>query len=98
VYGEGRDPEHELAALGERLNAPDADALITSEVKQQLVSNTQMAVDLGVFGVPTLAFGGRFFWGSDTVDWALQFINEPNLFQQPGYEAVTRVQFGVARK
>jgi protein-disulfide isomerase len=98
VYGEGRDPEHELAALGERLNAPDVDALVTSEVKQQLVSNTQMAVDLGVFGVPTLAFGGRLFWGSDTVDWALQFINEPDLFQQPAYEAVTGVQFGVARK
>ena len=48
VYGEGRDPELELAALGERLEVPDVDALVTaSEVKQQLVNNTQRAVDLG---------------------------------------------------
>jgi len=99
VYGEGRDPEHELAALGERLKVPDVDALITAgEVKQQLVDNTQRAADLGVFGVPTLIFRDRLFWGSDTVDWALHFLDEPDLFQQPGYEEAARVEFGAARK
>lgn len=98
VYGEGRDPEHELVAFGERLEVPDVDALITAEVKQQLVNNTKSAADLGVFGVPTLIFRDRLFWGSDTVDWALQFLDEPNLFQQPGYEAAAKVEFGVTRK
>lgn len=99
VYAEGRDPERELAAFGERLGVSDVDALIGAiDVKQQLVNNTQRAVDLGVFGVPTLAFRDRLFWGSDTVDWALQFVDEPNLFQQPGYEAAAKVEFGVARK
>jgi 2-hydroxychromene-2-carboxylate isomerase len=98
AYGEGRDPDHELAALGERLNVRDVNALITSEVKQQLATNTQRAIDLGVFGVPTLVFRDKLFWGSDTVDWAVQFLNEPDLFQQARYQQATGVEFGVARR
>lgn len=98
VYGEGRDPEREFAAFGERLGAADAAAMVAApEVKQQLAANTQHATALGVFGVSTLAFRERLFWGSDTVDWALQFLDEPDLFQQPEYEAAARSEFGVAR-
>jgi 2-hydroxychromene-2-carboxylate isomerase len=98
VYGQGRDPEHEFAALAERLGAPDALSLIsTPEVKQQLIVNTQRAIGLGVFGVPTLVFRDRLFWGSDTVDWAAQFLDDPMLFDRPEYEAAARSEFGVAR-
>lgn len=98
VYGEGRDPELELRTLGERLNVSDVPTLISSpEVKQQLVRNTQQAIDLGVFGVSTLAIRNRIFWGSDTVKWALQFIDEPDLFEQPAYRAAASAEFGVAR-
>jgi 2-hydroxychromene-2-carboxylate isomerase len=98
VYGEGRDPELELRTLGERLNVPDVPTLISSsEVKQQLVLNTQQAIDLGVFGVSTLAIRNRIFWGGDTVKWALQFIDEPDLFEQPAYRAAASAEFGVAR-
>ncbi len=98
VYGEGRDPEHEYTAFAERLGAPDAAALVgASEVKQQLIVNTQRAIGQGVFGVPTLVFRDRLFWGSDTVDWALQFLDEPDLFQRPDYIAAADVEFGVAR-
>lgn len=99
VYGEGRDPEHEFAALGERLGAPDAATLVASpEVKQQLIVNTQSAIELGVFGVPTLVFRDRLFWGSDTVDWVQQFLDDPGLFQRSEYEAAANCQFGAARK
>lgn len=99
VYGEGRDPELELAALGERLGVTDVDARVTvAEVKQQLTSNTQRAIDLGVFGVSTLAFRDRIFWGSDTVEWVRQFIDDPGLFDQPSYQAAARAEFGVERK
>jgi hypothetical protein len=48
VYGEGRDPEHEFAALGERLGAPDAvSSTAAPEVKQQLMVNTQRAIGCG---------------------------------------------------
>lgn len=98
VYGEGHDPEREFPALAERLGAPDATALISApEVKQQLIVNTQRAIGLGVFGVPTLVFRDRLFWGSDTVDWALQFLDQPDLFQRPEYVAAAHSEFGVAR-
>lgn len=98
VYGEGHDPEIELTALGERLNVPDVPSLIAGpEVKQQLISNTQRAIDLGVFGVSTLVVRDRLFWGSDTVDWARRFVDAPDLFEQPAYRAAADAEFGVAR-
>jgi 2-hydroxychromene-2-carboxylate isomerase len=99
VYGEGRDPEHELTAMAERLKVSDVGELVASVgVKQQLVNNTQQAIDLGVFGVPTLLFRNRLFWGSDTVDWVQQFLDQPDLFQQPEYEAAASLKFGTERK
>lgn len=99
VYGEGRDPENEFEVLAERLGVSDPAALVgAADVKQQLVANTQRALDAGVFGVPTLVIRDRLFWGSDTVDWVHQFLDEPDLFEQPAYEAVARAEFGIARK
>lgn len=99
VYGEGRDPEHELTALAQRLNVSNVDELIANpEVKQQLIKNTQAAIDQGVFGVPTLAFKNRLFWGSDTVDWAQQFLDQPDLFEQDEYQAAAHIEFGITRK
>ncbi len=98
VYGEGRDPEMELAALGERLGVSSDPASISSpEVKEQLLRNTQRAIDLGVFGVSTLVVCNRIFWGGDTVEWAQQFVDEPALFEQPAYRAAASAEFGVAR-
>lgn len=98
VYGQGRDPELEFAALGERLGAPDAASLITElEVKKQLILNTERAIISGVFGVSTLVVRDRLFWGSDTVDWTEQFLDEPDLFEQPSYAAAAASEFGVAR-
>jgi 2-hydroxychromene-2-carboxylate isomerase len=98
VYGQGRDPEVEFAAFAERLGAPDAATLIAApDVKQQLIVNTQRAIGLGVFGVPTLVFRDRLFWGSDTVDWAAQFLDDAGLFDRAEYQAAAGSEFGVAR-
>jgi len=99
VYGRGRDPETEFRVLAERLGAPDAELLIGApEVKQQLIVNTQRAIGLGVFGVPTLVLRDRLFWGSDTVDWALDFIDEPQMFDRPEYARAAELEFGSSRK
>lgn len=42
---------------------------------------------MGVFGVPTPVLKNRLFWGCDTVDWALQFLDDPELFARPESEA-----------
>ncbi|HBF49898.1 MAG TPA: disulfide bond formation protein DsbA [Massilia sp.] len=86
IFGEGRDPEVEFDALAERLSVGEPGALIgRPEVKQQLIANTQEAIDAGVFGVPSLVLRGQVFWGNDTVAWATRFLDEPGLFERPEY-------------
>jgi 2-hydroxychromene-2-carboxylate isomerase len=61
----------ELAAVrtvAERVGLdPDdvAAAVHDPEIKQAVRAATQEAIDLGVFGVPTVAVGGRLLWGDD---------------------------------
>jgi 2-hydroxychromene-2-carboxylate isomerase len=99
VFGEGRDAELELPALAERLGVSNLEERIAlPEVKRQLIENTERALALGVFGVPTLRLRERLFWGSDTVDWAADFLDQPNLFEQAEYQAAARCRFGIARK
>ena len=98
IYGEGRDPEVDFAGLGQRLGAANAVVQAArSEVKQQLVVNTQSAIDAGIFGVPTLVLRDRLFWGSDTTDWALQFLHAPDMFDAPEYVAAASSEFGAKR-
>ncbi len=50
----------------------DGSAILASTqnqvVKDQLIANTQMAVDNGVFGVPTFLVGKELFFGKDHLD------------------------------
>jgi 2-hydroxychromene-2-carboxylate isomerase len=39
------------------------------DVKDQLRKNTELALDRGVFGVPTIFVGERSFWGNDRLHW-----------------------------
>jgi 2-hydroxychromene-2-carboxylate isomerase len=45
-----------------------AAAIATRPVKDDLRARTDAALDLGVRGVPTLATGGRLFYGDDRLD------------------------------
>lgn len=51
----------------------DADRLMaearTEAVKQRLRENTQAALDLGVFGVPTMKVRDELFWGFDDLQY-----------------------------
>ena len=42
-----------------------ADAIASPEIKQRLRSETDMALERGVTGVPTVAVGEQLFWGDD---------------------------------
>lgn len=57
------------AALAE--SGLDADALIaaaqTPPVKQELMANTEKAVEQGAFGSPTFLVGGEIFFGKNTL-------------------------------
>jgi len=73
AWGEGRSL-NDLGVLIDvvgrtGLDASDLGARITDErIKSHLRRNTDDAVALGVFGVPTFALDGELFWGHDRMD------------------------------
>jgi 2-hydroxychromene-2-carboxylate isomerase len=65
---------------------------------KNLIDNTSAAAAQGVFGVPTLAFRGQCFWGSDTITWANAFIDKPQMFDSGEMKRAAEIGIGAARK
>jgi 2-hydroxychromene-2-carboxylate isomerase len=57
----------------------DAAALMAlaadAEVKEQLKTLTQAAVDRGIFGAPTFFVGDEIFWGQDRLDFVREALS-----------------------
>ncbi len=81
IWREGRDPSSPegFQGLCERVGMPDAAQRIDDEdVKANLRANTDFAVELGVFGVPTFVVNDQIFWGEDTLPMVLYVARSPN--------------------
>ena len=63
-----------LALLAEQL-APSRDPN-SEEVKAQLRSNAQNAIEHGVFGVPTFEVDGKLFWGLDALPMLSAYMQD----------------------
>lgn len=53
-------------------NLPSAlwmDLISSKEIRQELKQNVQMALNKGVFGVPTFFLQDEMFWGNDSIDY-----------------------------
>ena len=44
------------------------------QVKARLKAVTDVAVERGVFGAPTIFVGGEIFWGQDRLDWVKEAL------------------------
>ncbi len=55
-------------------------------VKDELRDNTERAIDLGLFGVPTILAGGKLFWGCDMTEMAMAHLETPTLFSSGEYQ------------
>lgn len=74
VWAAGRDMANpvEIKAVVEEagLDAPAmAEAIQQPEVKQALIDATQIGVDRGIFGAPTMFVGDEMHFGQDRLDW-----------------------------
>ena len=98
VWRDGGDPNDpaRLAALEKSL-APHRDPQST-EVKQALRVNTDLAIATGVFGVPTFEVDGRLFWGVDSIDMLIAYLQGDPWFGGPGWQAPRTEIAGVARR
>ncbi len=91
VWRDGRLPDLpiEWAELESRLGVTDATASIAEPaIKDALRRETDAAIGLGVFGVPTLAVGNELFWGVDATDMALAYMNARARYDDPEYARV----------
>jgi 2-hydroxychromene-2-carboxylate isomerase len=84
-----------LAELTARL-AP-ARSATDADVKQTLKDNTDQALGLGVFGVPSLMTGGRVFWGLDALPMLREFITGGAWFDTPAWATAGVAPPGVQR-
>ena len=87
VWVEGKDPNLAWSEFCLHLGV-SADTAIPSslEVKEKLILNTNQAQSDGAFGVPSLVVNGQCFWGVDTIDWTLDFLKHPKMFDESAYQ------------
>ena len=53
------------------------------DIKTELRTNGEEALEAGVFGVPTMLVDGQLFWGSDSCEMLQDFLENPDLFENP---------------
>lgn len=96
--GDLQDPK-EIGELGGRLGIKDVQAALADEaVKAKLKANTDQAIALGIFGVPTFSIGDTLFWGQDSLDMMLDYLKDPKLFDTPEMRRIHTLPVGTARR
>ena len=93
--GDANDPER-LRALHEAV-APLRDPA-SAVVKAELRAHTEMAIERGVFGVPTVELDGRLFWGLDALPMVRAALRGEAWFDGPAWDAAAVPPPGVQRR
>ncbi|MDE2368891.1 MAG: DsbA family protein [Burkholderiales bacterium] len=95
VGGDHATDPARLAALTTAL-APARDPQ-GEDVKAELRRATESAAAAGIFGVPTIEFEGRHFWGLDALPMLRDAMTGGAWFAGPDWEAEGRPRAGVKR-
>ncbi len=72
-----------------------------TDVKKQLITNTEQAAENNIFGVPTFtdtANPNQHFWGLDAFEMLLDYINNPAAFNSEEMIRLQTLPEGVQRK
>jgi 2-hydroxychromene-2-carboxylate isomerase len=75
-----------------------ARALDDASVKAQLRANTQAAIAVGAFGVPSMLVDGQLMWGLEALPMLRQYLQEDAWFAQPAWRDAGGLPVGTARK
>lgn len=62
----------------------------SAEVKAELKTNTDEAVALGLFGVPSLVVDGKVFWGFDALPMLREFLDGGQWFQSDAWDTAAQ--------
>ena len=89
--------ERAFAQLAKSLGI-DPERLAAREVKDALRTQTDQAIALGVFGVPTLSIDQELFWGADAMDFVDAWLADPGIVKTPEMQRAATLPVGVSRK
>jgi hypothetical protein len=70
----------------------------SDDVKARLRANTDAALAVGVFGVPTLRVGHELFWGNDASDMVEEWLANPQRFEGDEYRRIATLPLAVQRR
>ena len=97
VWVEGKDPNLAWSEFCSYLGLPaDTQRPENPGVKAQLIANTVQAKQDGAFGIPALIVNQHCFWGVDTIDWTLDYLARPSMFEESSYAYAGKVPNGLA--
>jgi len=89
----------ELAEVARALEVENVEIAINSDdVKGRLRANTEAALAVGVFGVPTLRIGHELFWGNDASEMVEDWLANPVRFESEEYRRIANLPVGVQRR
>jgi 2-hydroxychromene-2-carboxylate isomerase len=91
---DANDPAR-VAALTQELapaRDPNGDA-----IKQALRDQTARALELGIFGVPTVEVDGRLFWGLDALAMLAAYLRGDPWFDGPDWAGAAHARPGIVR-
>jgi 2-hydroxychromene-2-carboxylate isomerase len=67
------------------------------EVKQKLQQQTQAAIDLGLFGVPSMVVDGQVFWGNDALSMLRAYLEGDAWFESADWRDAGKLPVGIRR-
>jgi 2-hydroxychromene-2-carboxylate isomerase len=69
----------------------------SAEVKQLLQQQTQQAIDLGLFGVPSMVVNGQVFWGNDALPMLRAYLEGDAWFESADWRDAGKLPVGIRR-
>ena len=99
VWVEGNLPQEEsaFANLLDELNTKPSE-LQSENIKRQLLSNGELAIKQGVFGVPSIEIEEQLFWGYSATEMALSYIAGDKSYPQQMISTADALPEGTSRK
>ena len=67
------------------------------EIKQNLQQQTQAAIDLDLFGVPSMVVDGQLFWGQDALPMLRAYLEGDAWFDSSDWRDVGNLPVGIRR-
>jgi 2-hydroxychromene-2-carboxylate isomerase len=100
IWREGHDPSTDegFEMLCERVGISHGEALIEQEaVRAQLRRNTNDAIQMGVFGVPSFSLNKQIFWGEDALPMLLYCARTPNWLESREVKRISSLPSGLVK-